>query len=232
MLFGFWYYDWTLLMLIPGFIFSLWAQIKVKSTFGQYSKKTNSKGFTGAEAAETVLHMNGIYDVQVIHIRGELNDHYSPKERVIRLSDNVYASSSIAAVGVAAHEAGHAVQYAKGYGAIKFRMALVPVANIGSGLAMPIFIIGLIMASDALLLTGIILFSLAVLFQLVTLPVEIDASNRAVKAIRNNGLLSPSEQDGAKKVLSAAAMTYVAAMVASLLSLLRLILIANNNRRR
>ena len=230
MLFG-WYFDWTFIILIPGIIFSLWAQIRVNTTFSHYSKVRNFRGVTGAQAAQMILSANGIHDVRIERIRGNLNDHYSPKEKVIRLSDAVFDSDSIGAVGVAAHEAGHAVQYAKNYAPIGIRMAIIPVVNIGSYLAMPIFIIGLIFAFEPLMMAGIALFSLAIVFQLITLPVEFDASNRALEAIDSQGILYGDEAKGARKVLSAAAMTYVAALFASLLSLLRLVVIANNRRR-
>lgn len=230
MLFGWFYYDWTMLIIIPGVILSMIAQIKVKSTFEKYSRKQNFSGMTGADAAEAVLHMNGIYDVRVVHISGDLNDHYSPKEKVIRLSDRVYGSSSIAAVGVAAHEAGHAVQHAKGYVPVKLRTAIVPTVNIGSWLSMPLLIIGIILAYDPLVYLGIAFFSFVVIFQLVTLPVEFNASGRAIKALSDRRILSGEELAGAKSVLTAAAMTYVAALVSSVLSLLRIILIANRRR--
>lgn len=230
MLFG-WYFDSTLLIIIPGIIFSIWAQIKVNSSFSNYSKISSLKGITGAMAAQAILRANGITDVDVVHISGNLNDHYSPKEKVIRLSDNVYGATSIAAIGVAAHEAGHAVQYAKGYSLIRIRMAIVPVVNIGSNLSMPILLVGILLANEYVMMIGIALFALAVIFQLVTLPVELDASKRAIRAIESEDLLCADEIDGAKAVLSSAAMTYVAALVSSLLSLLRLLAIANRNRR-
>lgn len=230
MLFG-WYFDSTLLIIIPGIIFSIWAQIKVNTSFSRYSKVSSLKGITGAMAAQAILRANGITDVDVVHISGNLNDHYSPKEKVIRLSDNVYGATSIAAIGVAAHEAGHAVQYAKGYSLIKIRMAIVPVVNIGSNLSMPILLVGILLANEYVMMIGIALFALAVIFQLVTLPVELDASKRAIRAIESEALLDTDEVDGARAVLSSAAMTYVAALVSSLLSLLRLLAIANRSRR-
>ncbi len=230
MLFG-WYFDSTLLIIIPGIIFSIWAQIKVNTSFSRYSKVSSLKGITGAMAAQAILRANGITDVDVVHISGNLNDHYSPKEKVIRLSDNVYGATSIAAIGVAAHEAGHAVQYAKGYSLIKIRMAIVPMVNIGSNLSMPILLVGILLANEYVMMIGIALFALAVIFQLVTLPVELDASKRAIRAIESEALLDTDEVDGARAVLSSAAMTYVAALVSSLLSLLRLLAIANRSRR-
>ena len=177
-----------------------------------------------------MLDANGLYDVKIEHIRGELTDHYDPRENVIRLSDSVYNSISTAAVGVACHEAGHAVQYAKGYFPIRVRSSIIPATRFGSMLAFPLFFIGLLFASDLLMLTGIVLYSLVSLFQLVTLPVEFNASARALQSIRASGILDPQEYDASKRVLSAAAMTYVAALATSLLSLLRLLVIANRRR--
>ncbi len=232
-MYGFYYFDYTyFLFMIPALIVSLYAQFKVHSTFSKYSKVRNTKGLTGADAATKVLMQHGITNVTVEHIRGELNDHFDPRTDVIRLSDSVYSSESVAAVGVAAHEAGHAVQHANGYSPMKIRKALVPVTNIGSTLSMPFIFIGLMLPVqyDFIVNIGIALFSLAVLFQLITLPVEFDASRRAIETLEQTDALYGEELEGAKKVLSAAAMTYLAATFTAILSLLRLILIAGNRR--
>ena len=231
MLFGLFYFDWTILIVIPGAIFAMWAQFKVKSTFENYSREITRKHITGYDAARRILDANGLTDVKIERIDGQLTDHYDPRANVIRLSESTYANSSTAAVGVAAHEAGHAIQHAKGYVPIKIRSAIVPVTQIGSNLAMPVFIIGLLFASDYLMLAGIALFSLASIFQIVTLPTEFNASRRALDTLSSCGILYDDELRGAGKVLGAAAMTYVAALATSLLSLLRLIVIANGRRR-
>lgn len=230
MIFGLFSFDWTILLVIPGFILSLWAQIKVKSTFSKYSTVYTARGLTGAGAARRILDANGLYHVRIEQISGSLTDHYDPRANVIRLSAAVYSYTTPAAIGVAAHEAGHAVQYAKNYAPIKLRASLIPLTNIGSGLAMPLFFIGLIFASEALMLLGIILYSAIALFQLVTLPVEFNASSRAMSALRSSGMLNGTELKGARKVLTAAALTYVAALLTSLLTLLRLLLLANRRR--
>ena len=232
MLFGWFYFDWTVLIVLPALIFTVWAQIMVKSTFDKYSKISTKRGITGADAARRVLDANGLYDVRIEHIRGELTDHYDPRDNVIRLSDAVYASTSAAAIGVACHEAGHAVQHARQYFPIKVRMSIIPITRFGSMLAMPLFFIGLLLATDILLVAGILLYSTVALFQLVTLPVEFNASARALEAIRSSGMLDTQECEASKKVLTAAAMTYVAALATSLLTLLRLLVIANGRRRR
>ena len=239
MLFGFFWGDWTFLILIPAMIFSLWAQYKVNSTFKQYAKVSNRHGLTGADAARRVLDAAGLYHVRIERVRGHLTDHYDPRENVIRLSDATYASTSVAAIGVAAHEAGHAVQHAEGYVPIKVRSAIIPLTRFGSFLAMPLFLIGLLMGGGSYLgygigtifmVTGILFFSFSTLFQLVTLPTEFNASARAMKALEDGGLLADDELPAAKATLSAAAMTYVAALASSLASLLRLILIFNRRR--
>ena len=232
MLFGLFYFDWTILIVLPALIISIWAQINVNSTFKKYSHIRTKKGLTGAEAARRVLDANGLYDVKIEHIRGQLTDHYDPRANVIRLSDTVYGEISAAAVGVACHEAGHAVQYAKGYFPIKIRSAAIPATRFGSMLSIPIFMIGLIFASDALLLAGIVLYSAVAFFQLITLPVEFNASARALSAIKSTGMLDPKEHEGAARVLRAAALTYVAALLTSLLTLLRLIVLAGGRGRR
>ena len=220
------YWDPTYILVIIGVIISLWASAKVKTTYSKYSRVRSMSGLTGAQAAERILHSAGLYDVRIEHISGDLTDHYDPKNRVLRLSDTVYGSASVAAVGVAAHECGHAVQGQKDYAPLRIRNSLVPVANFGTMAAWPIIIIGLIFGSSHFLVNlGILLFSLGVLFQLVTLPVEFDASSRAIQILGNTGILYGDEIRQTRKVLNAAAMTYVAAAAASILSLLRLILL-------
>ncbi len=239
MLFGLFFGDWTILVLIPAMIFALVAQAKVKSTFDRYSKIPNRRGITGAQAARLVLDANGLRDVRIEQIGGHLTDHFDPRENVIRLSNSVYSSTGIAALGVAAHEAGHACQHALGYAPIKIRAAIIPITNFGSKLAMPLFLIGILISSmaqmsspvaDIFMLAGILFFSFSTLFQLVTLPTEFNASSRAMKALESGGILTSEELPAARSTLSAAAMTYVAALATSLASLLRLILIFNNRR--
>ncbi len=228
----FYYYDWTYwAVLLPAILIALFAQIKVSSTFNRYSKVSSSRGYTGAQTAEAVLKAHGVAGVRIERVSGHLSDHYDPRNNVIRLSDGVYGSTSVAAMGVAAHEAGHAVQYAEGYGPIKLRSAIIPVCNVGSQLSFVLIIIGLLLYSQALLGIGILLFSLAVVAQLVTLPVEFNASRRAIETLERGYLLEGDELRGAKKVLGAAAMTYVAALLVSLAHLLRY-LIAFGGRRR
>ncbi len=239
-MFGLFWFDSTLLILIPAMIFAFWAQFRVKSTFNKYARIPNRRGMTGYDAARAVLDANGLYHITIEHIAGELTDHFDPRSNVIRLSDAVYGSTGIAALGVAAHEAGHAVQHAKGYVPIKIRAAIIPVTRFGSSLSGPLFAIGMLLAffsqtgsmlGDILMLVGILFFSFSTLFQLVTLPTEFNASSRALKALEDGGILTADELPAAKKTLSAAAMTYVAALASSLASLLRLILIFNNSRR-
>jgi len=232
MLFDLFYFDWTILLVIPAFIFALWAQIKVNSTYKKYSKYPTKSGMTGAYAARRILDVNGLSHIRIEHIRGELTDHYDPKAGVIRLSDAVHDSASAAAIGVAAHEAGHAVQYAKGYFPMKLRAAIIPATRIGSILAMPLFFIGIIMASEYLMAIGIVLYATVALFQLATLPVEFNASTRAMRALEATGILRDDELTSARRVLTAAALTYVAALATSLLTLLRLVLLAGGGRRR
>ena len=226
-------FDWTILLVIPGLIASIWAQIKVSSTFKKYSNMRTAKGLTGFMAARRILDANGLSHVAIEQINGHLSDHYDPRANVIRLSRDVYSSSSPAAIGIAAHEAGHAIQYATQYSPIKLRAGLVSITQFSSMLAIPLFFIGLMFASDYLMLAGILLYAAIAFFQLVTLPVEFNASRRALKVLSSSGMLNSSELDASKKVLSAAAMTYVAALLTSLLTLLRLLLLANNrgNRR-
>ncbi|MBU9728998.1 zinc metallopeptidase [Diplocloster modestus] len=231
------YYFWdpTYILVIIGLILSLWASSRVKSTYAKYSRVRSMSGMTGADAAARILHAAGIYDVQIQHVSGNLTDHYDPRNKTLNLSDSVYGSPSVAAVGVAAHECGHAIQDAKSYAPLKIRGAFVPVANLGSGLSMPLILIGLIFGVNSqwaiLVDIGIILFSLAVLFQLITLPVEFNASRRAIQMVESTGILSGDEVDGTKKVLSAAALTYVASAAAAMLSLLRLILLFGGRNR-
>ena len=220
-----------LIFVLPAAILAMWASANVNSTYKKYSKIRSSCGWTGFDAARRILDANGLYNVSIEHISGNLTDHYDPKANVIRLSDSVYGNNSAAAIGVAAHEAGHAVQYAKGYAPIKLRMFLVPVCNIGSNLAMPLILLGLVMGSYYLANIGILAFGFSALFQLVTLPVEFNASGRALKALENSGYMSDDDLKSSKKVLTAAALTYVAALAVSLANLLRLIVLVNGRRR-
>ncbi len=225
------YWDSTIIILIPAIIFSIVAQIMVKSAFSEYSKVRNSRGLTGADAAREILDRNGLTNVRIEHISGSLTDHYDPTANVIRLSDDVYGSATVAAVGVAAHEAGHAVQYAEGYFPIKIRNAIIPVTRFGSSLSTPLVILGLALSRDFLITAGILLFCAVVLFQAITLPVEFNASGRALKTLRSSHFLEDDEMKGARRVLTAAAMTYVAAMLSALLSLIRLLAISGRRRR-
>lgn len=231
MIFGLFRFDWTILIVIPGLIISLWAQFKVQSTYKKYSTFYTQKRMTGADAARRILDSEGLYHIKIEHISGNLNDHYDPRADVIRLSDAVYASTSAAALGVAAHEAGHALQHAKGYAPMKFRSAIIPVTRFGSMLSIPLFFIGLLMYSEYLMLFGIILYSTVAFFQLVTLPVEFNASRRALAVLGGSAMLTKDELKAAKEVLTAAALTYVAALLTSILTILRLLVLANNRRR-
>ncbi|MBR0446746.1 MAG: zinc metallopeptidase [Oscillospiraceae bacterium] len=230
-------FDSTYLFLVlPCIIFAMIASSRVNSTFEKYSKQLSSRGITGAQAAQEVLRASGVRNVRIEPVAGKLTDHYDPKANVIRLSENVYSSTSTAAIGVACHEAGHAVQYAENYGPIKLRSAIIPVTNIGSKLAMPLILLGLVLnflgeISYAFIYIGIICFSLSLIFQLVTLPVEFNASRRAITAIDNQNLLTDAELIGAKKTLSAAAMTYVAATAVALAQVLRLLSIFGRRRK-
>lgn len=226
-------YDSTYILVLIGVAICLLASSRVNSVFRRYSSVRSRSGLTGKEAAEKILRANGIYDVTVRHIPGNLTDHYDPRNKTLGLSDSTYGSASVAAIGVAAHECGHAVQHATGYAPLKFRGALVPVANFGSALAWPLILIGLVINSNTALLfidLGILLFSAAVLFQIVTLPVEFNASNRAVKVLEKSGMLYPEEIRQTKAVLGAAALTYVASAASAILQLLRLILIGGRRR--
>jgi len=226
------FYDPTFIILIPALLLAIWAQIKVSSAFSEYSKVRSLTGFTGSQLAMRLLDSAGIYDVRVESMPGHLTDHYDPRTKVVRLSAATYASPSVAALGVVAHEIGHAIQHAEKNPALVFRTILAPVASLGSSLAWILFIMGLIFALPALWQFGIILFALAVLFSLITLPVEYDASRKAVKLLRENIMMSEEELKGVKKVLSAAALTYVAATAMSVLQLLRMLLIAGAFGRR
>lgn len=230
-------FDWTYVVLVlPCIIFSMLASASVNSTFKRFSKQLSSRRITGAEAAQRVLSANGVQGVRIERVSGNLTDHYSPKQNVIRLSDGVYDSTSTAAIGVACHEAGHAVQYAKSYAPIKVRAAIIPLTNFGSKLAMPLIMIGILCTflgefSTILVYAGIAAFGFSFVFQLLTLPVEFNASRRAMAAIKDTNLLTPEEQRGARKTLSAAAMTYVAATAVALAQLLRLIMLYGRRRR-
>lgn len=213
----------TYILVIVAIIFSLYASFNVNSTFKKYSKIYSSGGRTAAEVARQILDSNGLYDIDIVHVNGNLTDHYDPKRQIIALSSTVYDSTSVGAIGVAAHEVGHAIQYAKGYIPIKIRMLVLPVAQLGSHIWIWLFILGLLFSVPVLRDIGIILFAAIVLFQLITLPVEFNASNRAIKTIEQQGILYGDEVKGAKKTLKAAAMTYVAALAVSLTQLLRLI---------
>ncbi len=229
-------FDPTVILIIPAIIFAMWAQGKVQNTFNKYSKIMNARGMTGAEAARLILDRNGLRNVRIQHISGSLTDNFDPRTNVVSLSDATYASNSIGAIGVAAHECGHAVQYATGYTPIRVRNGIYPVVNFCSKLSMPIILIGFILTAfggiaPLIIDFGILLYCATVLFQLVTLPVEFNASNRALKTLESYNMLTGNELDGAKKVLSAAAMTYVAAAFSAIMTLLRLILISRNSRR-
>lgn len=220
-----------LILMLPALLFSLWAQHLVKSNFNKFSKVKTARGMTGAEAARRILTDAGVANVRVERTAGNLTDHFDPRENVIRLSDSVYNAPTVAAVGVAAHETGHALQYANGYFPMKIRAAIIPVTNIGSKLSIPLVILGLVLGMTGLINIGIWLFCAVVLFQLATLPVEFNASARAVTILGETNMLDEDELSGAKKVLTAAAMTYVAALVNAVVQLLRLISLANRRQR-
>ena len=230
------YYWWdpTYFLVIIGAVICLLASAHVNNTFKKYSKYRSMSGMTGAQAAQRILNAAGIYDVEIRHISGKLTDHYDPRNKTLSLSDSVYGSTSVAAVGVAAHECGHAIQHAKSYAPLSIRSALVPIANFGSMLAWPVILIGLLFntrSSGLIIDIGILLFSAAVLFQLVTLPVEFDASRRALVMLRTQGILADDELKYTRRVLKSAALTYVASAAAAILQLLRIILITNGRRR-
>lgn len=220
------YYDPTYILVLIGLVISMWASARVNTTYQKYSRVRSHSGLTGAEAARRILNGAGIYDVRVEHVRGNLTDHYDPKARVLRLSDSVYGASSVAAIGVAAHECGHAIQDEESYAPLRIRSALVPVANFGTKAAVPIILLGIVLGSFyTLVQIGLLCFALGTLFQIVTLPVEFNASSRAVRILGESHMLMEEELGQTKKVLSAAALTYVAAALASILSLLRLFLL-------
>lgn len=223
------YYDWTMILVIPGLLLGLYAQFKVKSTFDRYSRIRTKSGLTAEAAARMLLSRGGSTNVTISRVNGSLTDHYDPSSKTLRLSDSVYGSDSVAAVGVAAHECGHALQEHDGYGLLKLRTALVPVVNIGSSLYLPIFMAGLLFSWEPLQMVGILCFGLTLLFSLVTLPVEINASKRALGML--DGVLEAEELRGARAVLSAAALTYLASVISSALQLLRLILISRSRNR-
>lgn len=225
------FYDSTYILVLIGMGIAMFAQHRVTSTFNKYQELETYRQIKGHQAAEAILQSANILDVPVEHIAGNLTDHYDPRKRVLRLSDATYNSDSVAAVAVAAHECGHAVQDAENYGFLKFRNAIVPIVQIGSSMAMPMIMFGLVLSWMQLVSIGIILFSFALIFQLVTLPVEFDASHRALKILEERGIFSPDELPAAKEVLRAAAFTYVAATISTALQLVRLILISNNRRR-
>lgn len=227
------FYDPTYILVMIGVVICLLASAKMNSTFSKYSRVRSHSGMTGKEAAEALLHREGIYDVRVEYVAGNLTDHYDPRSKVLRLSDATYQQTSVAAIGVAAHECGHAIQHARGYAPLSIRSVLVSVANFGSSIAWPLIIIGLIMnsqTSQLFLNLGVIAFSMAVLFQIVTLPVELNASRRALKILGNTGMLYPDEVRETRKVLTAAALTYIAGAASAILQLLRLIMISNSRR--
>lgn len=233
---GYYYgFDPTYILVLIGVIICAVASANVKSTFNRFSRQRSMTGMTGAQAAQRILNHAGIYDVTIQHISGELTDNYNPKQKTLNLSDAVYNATSVAAIGVAAHECGHAIQHQQDYAPLNIRSAIVPAANLGSKLAWPLILIGLFITSDTGILfinIGIIAFSLAVIFQLVTLPVEFNASRRALVLLEDCGILSENELPSTKKVLSAAALTYVASAASGILQLLRLVLLTNNRRRR
>ena len=225
--------DWTMIILLPALFLSIWAQARVKSAFAKYSQVRSRSGITGRQAARAILDSYNLTNVPIKAISGQLTDHYDPRSKSLSLSEPVYDTPSIAAIGVAAHEVGHAVQDATNYSMIRLRNSIVPLVNMTSSASMPLFFIGLMTGASGLMNLGILLFTGTLAFHLVTLPVEFDASNRAIKVLSTNGMLTPAEVEGVKKVLGAAAMTYVAAALSSLLSLARLLVLRNmrNNRR-
>lgn len=225
------YFDYYyLILVVPALLLAIWAQVQVKTTYRKYSRVPNSRGMTGAYAAQAVLNFYGITDVRIERVSGNLTDHYDPRSKVIRLSDGVYNSSTVAAIGIACHEAGHAAQHAENYAPIKIRNVIIPVCNIGSTIGIPLALIGWIFSFSILIYVGLGLYAAVFIFQVATLPVEFNASRRAIKVIDETQLLRDDEIGGAKKVLAAAAMTYVASMMVSLANLLRLLLRFSNRR--
>ena len=233
----FYYIDWTYIVLvIPAMILALYAQNKVNSTFKKYSRVASRSGMTGAQTARRLMELNGIYDVSIERVSGNLTDHYDPSKKVLRLSDSVYSDTSVAAIGVAAHETGHAIQHARGYVPLTLRTVMVPLANLGSTLSMPLIFLGILFSfssvmGNSMINLGILLFGLSVVFTIITLPVEFNASRRAVACLGDSGILYDDEIGGVKKVLSAAAMTYVASTAVALANFLRLIIIFGGRRR-
>lgn len=225
-------YDPTIILVLIGAAISGIASMNVNGTFKKFSKMRNSRGLTANEVAERILHAAGIYDVRIEHIRGNLTDHYSPKEKVLRLSDATYGQTSVAALGVAAHECGHAIQHQEEYGPLMLRSMSVPLANVGSWISWPVILIGLLIGYTPLAQLGVLLFAFVVFFQVITLPVEFNASSRALRILEQDRILEGEEHQGAKKVLKAAALTYVAALFATILQLLRLVLIVSGGSRR
>lgn len=225
-------FDSTYILVLIGVVLSLLASSRVKSTYNKYSKEPSLTGMTGAQAAQRILSMAGIYDVTIRHVPGDLTDHYDPRNKTLNLSDSVYGNTSVAAVGVAAHECGHAIQHDRGYVPLKIRSAIAPVASIGANISWPLILVGLLLGGNSTLIQiGILMFSLAVAFQLVTLPVEYNASGRAMNLLEETGILYREELPKTKKVLNAAALTYVAAAASSILQLLRLVLLYGNRRK-
>lgn len=225
------YYDWTSLILIPGLLLGMWAQYRVSATFKKYERVRARSGMSAESVARALLNRSGCGNVSIRQTRGKLTDHYDPRSNVLRLSDSVYGTGSVAAIGVAAHECGHAMQQHEGYAPLKLRSVMVPIVNFGSNLYFPIFMLGLIFSWEPLVTAGILCFALTLLFSLVTLPVEFNASARAIRVLREGGYLDESELQGVKAVLNAAALTYVASAISSLLQLLRLLVIARRNDR-
>jgi uncharacterized protein len=233
MYFNYYYYDWTYLLVVLAGIITLIAQARVKGTFQKYARVRSRSGLTGVDTARKMLQYAGIFDVTIERVSGQLSDHYDSSKKVLRLSESTYDSDSVAAIGVAAHECGHAIQHFENYTPLNIRKMLVPVANIGSYLGVPIILLGFLLDwNQTLIQIGIVVFSMAVLFQLVTLPVEFNASRRAIKLVEQYGILAQDEVPGCKKVLSAAALTYVAAAAASVLQLIRFVVLSGGNRRR
>ncbi|QGU95253.1 peptidase [Clostridium bovifaecis] len=222
------FYDWTFIILIPALVISAWAQMKVSSTFNKYSRVSSINGYTGAQVARMLLDAEGLYDVPVEEIHGKLTDHYDPRNRVMRLSRDVYYGTSVASIGVAAHETGHAIQHQRHYAPLQIRSSIVPVVNFSSNASWLIFLLGMFMGSSYLINIGIFLFTAVVIFQLVTLPVEFNASSRALNVLEQRNVLYGDEVRGAKAVLSAAAMTYVAAALTAILQLVRLIALSRD----
>lgn len=222
------FYDWTFIIIIPALILAAWAQMRVSSTFNKYSKISSINGYTGAQVARMLLDAEGLFDIPVEMTEGRLTDHYDPRNRVMRLSREVYSGSSVASIGVAAHETGHAIQHQKRYAPLQIRSSIVPVVNFSSNISWGLFILGFMFGSSYLINIGIVLFTAVVFFQMVTLPVEFDASNRALRILEHKNILYSDELKGARAVLSAAAMTYVAAAITAVLQLVRLILLSRD----